>query len=285
MREPWGLSGPEFLLIYFLALVASMALVVAARLWAQQSSSGTPVPSMPPLALYELAYFVRGRQAVSETAIAELLHDNAARVDRKGRLVPTRKPAPDPFSASVLASFGSGKHVKRARKAAPASVITPMTSKLHELGLISSPERAKFARVVAWLPAVVLVIGLARLINGILLGRPAGFLVIELLITVVLLAFGHGLVSQPLRTSAGKELANRFKKRTSSTVSAWAKACPGTVRTAAMANVAVLGLVAYPDPAISSILRIHTVSAGSSGGDASSSGGGGCGGGGGGCGG
>jgi uncharacterized protein (TIGR04222 family) len=146
---------------------------------------------------------------------------------------------------------------------------------LEERGLLlREPQRRQATLGPVLVVALVLGLGLLRLIHGWLVGRPIGFL---LLLCLALMGMGVLFASQPpRRTARGEELLERRRR-----------GIQGRTQRreleAALAAVAVLGLVALPPAQADSIRLLITPVSGRLGGEGGASGdGGGCGGGGGG---
>jgi uncharacterized protein (TIGR04222 family) len=145
--------------------------------------------------------------------------------------------------------------------------------------LLTAGDRAHYRRRL--LPAVaVLALGLVRLVNGIMLGRPVAFLLILLLAGAVLaIALSTTL---PGRSPAGDAVVRRLASEPPPppVVPAWGTATGAGILTGAALGVAVLGLPALTgeDPTLLALRAGGAVSAAGGGGDGG--GGGGCGGGG-----
>ncbi|TWF93857.1 TIGR04222 domain-containing membrane protein [Saccharopolyspora dendranthemae] len=84
MEQPWGLSGPEFLLLYGIALVVWCAIVVVVRTVVKQASKSRTDSHV--LGLYERAFLHGGSDRVADTALAGLIEAGRVRVTRSRKL-------------------------------------------------------------------------------------------------------------------------------------------------------------------------------------------------------
>ncbi|GGS50403.1 MULTISPECIES: TIGR04222 domain-containing membrane protein [Actinokineospora] len=298
--EPWGISGPDFLRIYLVGFVFVLLFAAAVRIAIR---AGTPVGrstagliSADQLSVHELAYLAGGPRRVVETAVARLLDLGKLKASRNGTVrVVAGATATDMVDRAVLTDAKRysnrtvGLLVDRVGR---DDTVRAVRTSLAVKGLLvdGGAMRARLAAVPA---LVLLVVGVARWVNGISKGYPVGWLTVGLIVTaVVTVALYRAPLSE--RTYAGERVLGQAR----------GKSRPGAGTEAALlggATTAVLfaGLTAYPDPEISTALAATRASgaglgsSGSSGyacsgasscsgGGSSSCGGGGCGGGGGG---
>ena len=83
MGQPWGLSGPQFMGVYAVALAAVIIIVLLFRR-AMRSAPGTFLATE--LSPYEVGYLSGGPRRAAEVIIAELAGTGDLRVDSRGRI-------------------------------------------------------------------------------------------------------------------------------------------------------------------------------------------------------
>lgn len=271
MNQPWGLSGPQFTILYFVGYIGAMMVVFAVhalltRTDVRAADTGTP------LDVDEVAYLTGGPNRVVETAIAGLALREQILVARQGRLTAVRDATPfGPVEAAVChelarASTASKTRVLFRMRGHPS--VEAIGDQARSRGLLLDPFRARVWRLVLGVPVAVWCVGVVRAINGAALGRPIGTLTALLfataLATIILL-----LARWPRARYQPSAAVRRLRKRQ--------KAAPAADIGVQVAGVAVLGFTALADP----VLRNELAGPSRSGG-AGAVGGGGCGGGGGG---
>ncbi|WP_199443906.1 TIGR04222 domain-containing membrane protein [Umezawaea beigongshangensis] len=294
MERPWGLTGPEFLNIYAIALCGAVAFALVVRALTRSGRGAADVAQR--LTLDELAHLAGGPRRVLEASVARLVDAEVLRPSRGGTVqVVKGATAANPVDQVVVAD--ARQHSRRTlglmiSALADHRVLDDLRDRLVSLGLLVDPALARSRARLSALPvAVLIVVGVARWINGLRIDAPVGWLSLQLVLSAVLLA---------LLLRSKKHQLTRRGTRLLAEVRA-----PGTTRigdgTLALGGAAGLvalgGLTAYPDLAVRSALvaqsarggwsscsgssgYVATGSSCSSGSSASS-----CGGGGGGCGG
>ncbi|GAB3679017.1 TIGR04222 domain-containing membrane protein [Saccharopolyspora tripterygii] len=280
MEQPWGLSGPEFLLLYGMGLIVWCAIVVVAR--AVVKDMGKPVGETGGLGLYERAYLHGGSDRVADTALAGLIHDGRVRVSRSRKLhrVSTQG-EDDEVQREVLALAGSEGTISEPRKAIRLSGhCDTLRRRLVEEGFLVPSGAHAVLRLLVWGFPILALIAVVRGVNGVRLGYPVGFLFFEFAVTLLLWGGAAHKCGHPLRTKAGDAVG----KPSSTAVGSGHAVVGPLVGGAAAELVAFAGLSAYPDPTV--VRLLNTSSSGGAASGVSSScgggGGGGCGGGGGG---
>ncbi|GAB3478743.1 TIGR04222 domain-containing membrane protein [Amycolatopsis cihanbeyliensis] len=298
MDQPWGISGPEFLLLYG-GLLVIPAVVVAVLLAAGRRAAERRAREQERLpSIYHLAYLVGGAERVVDTAIASLLERGSLRVSSSGAFQVTRETASSGLMEhAVLANAALYRYIGRGKLIAMtlrSPFLADIQADLEHHGLIA-PQRRRGRLLWSLCAGYVLlgILGVVRLTDGIQRGYPVGLLIMLLIVTAFLAA-GSGLLArprfEPTPTEAGEHVATTERRHLSTSGT-------GAVGGAAAA-VLVAGLVNYPDSLISRALTQspsggggggHTAgavcSSGDGGGTGCASGCGGGGGGGGGCGG
>ncbi|EHK85285.1 TIGR04222 domain-containing membrane protein [Saccharomonospora azurea] len=242
--HPWGLSGPQFLWLYGVGLLAG--LIVAIGNWMgvrrprSQEASG-------PLTAEELGFLVAGPRRAIAVAISRLVAAQLVRVSRDGRLtaVAGTRPTGRPLEDAVLTRLGSGSTLTVVtRELAAEPVVTRIGESLVRRGLLVSPSRAAQARSVAVLVlGVVFLVGVVRWINGLVDDFPVGYLTVLLLLTLVALVVFAAQTSESRTVTGDQVVAESETKRTTME---W------------LGQVAVTGVSAYPDPTVAAALAAAT---------------------------
>ncbi|WP_154696977.1 TIGR04222 domain-containing membrane protein [Lentzea guizhouensis] len=287
--EPWGLSGPEFLQLYWIGLALAVLAAIVIRVRARAGGS-QPVRTLD---VDEIAYLAGGPRRVVETAVARLLTAGELRISRRGAVSATNSPqSRNHVDRAVLTD--SQRYSNRT-----VSLMIPAVAKdiavraiglrLQELGLVLSEEAVKRARrngsALLWL---LLAVGVVRWVNGIAIDANIGWLSVQLVITAVLIFFVLRR-GKNLRTTTGDRVLDAAR-----TAGGRATGSEDPALVGAAGLVALGGLTVYPDLAVRSSLLAAPAgtSSGYTGGSACSTsssscssgsscgGGGGCGGGG-----
>ncbi|WP_037851430.1 TIGR04222 domain-containing membrane protein [Streptomyces sp. NRRL S-340] len=289
MDAPWGFTGPEFLGVYAAGFVVAVLLGVAVRKAARRFRPATETALAPDV--YTIAWIVGGARQMANTAVFALIQRGHLRRALDGTLTFCGGLPDEPVQRAVL-------EAARTQGATSTPLVHEAARQLPEirrageaarrLGLLPS-RRRRLAGRLAGLPMLVLTgVGIARVVNGVRLGRPVGWLVMFLLVSLVVAAV---FVCTPPRITPAGWYAVRNSGRSSHPVH-WGPAGDGPKVPASIVAVAMAGWINIPDPTLGSSLfsgfsSSSSSSSSSSGGGwgGSSCGGGGCGGGGGGCGG
>lgn len=297
MERPWGLSSPEFLELYWIALAVSLAFAVFVRVRLRGTRGDAPAGV---LGLLDIAYLTGGPRRVVETSVASLIDSGALVPARNGSVRLVGSPVADhPVDAAVLADATRYRYrtltlliTSVSEKDAPREVGRRLT----EQGYLVARDEAKRRLRTGVVPmALLFVVGVARWINGQVVNAPVWTLTLQLVLTGLLI---WGLLqAAPLtRTAKGRDAV--AKARAGENTGGW-----GVTSSANAAElVALNGFSAHPSITLRAAARprpraraasggayvagSYAASCGSgSGGTCSSSSGSSCGGGGGGCGG
>jgi uncharacterized protein (TIGR04222 family) len=283
MEQPRGLSGPEFLALYGGALVVWCVVValVGAAVKAQRSpGTVTHVPD-----IYERAFLNGGGDRVVDTALAGLIDDGRVRVTRAQELHRVDIGGEDDVQREVWSLVGRPGKLSPLRKAFRRSdVRESLRGRLVDEGLLVTPGPHAFLRALVRGFPVLALIAVVRGVNGLVLGYPIGYLLLELAATLIAWAVAASACADPLRTRAGDALRkpaapdppdtgenDRYRALTD---------VGAIVGASAVELVAQRGLGAHPDPTVARLAHAAGTGGGAAGGGSSS-----CGGGGGGCGG
>ena len=286
--DTWGISGPEFLLLYVALLAVIVLVVVLARRRVLAVPDGAAVPAR--LDRYEAAYLNGGCDLVATTAVSSLLRAGhlgpSPRRRQRHRLVARTAPRagahPVEWAAYQLVADRSD-HPRWALGAelCRAPAMAAVRERLRQGGLAPTDEqRARYRATGLWfLP--LLGLGVARVAAGTANGRPVGFLVVLLAVTVVLAV--ALCLRAPNTTELGRRTLERLRAETGRPA---AGASPSELALATALFGA--GVLWTADTEIAMALRVpreHSASLGGTWGGGGGDGGGGDGGGGGGCGG
>ncbi|WP_157985166.1 TIGR04222 domain-containing membrane protein [Lentzea terrae] len=290
MQRPWGLSGPEFLQLYWIGLALAVLVAIIVRVRVRAGHSSQPVRSLD---MDELAYLAGGPRRVVETALARLLTAGELRTSRRGTVQATAATSSlNPVDRAVITD--SQRYTNRTVNllipaVAKDDAVTAIGRRLEEMGLVVHPDVAKAAlrkgSTALW---VLLAIGVARLVNGLAIGTAVGWLALQILLTGALI-FLLTRRSKHVRTSKGNSVLAAARTANSSRMAT----SDDALYAGAAGLVLFGGLAVYPDLEVRSSLIASSGSPtgytgyGGDGGSSSSScssgsscgGGGGCGGG------
>lgn len=294
--RPWGLSGPEFLELYGFALVGLVGLCVAVWLVPRLGRAGGGHVEVGP---YELAFLNGGPTRVADTALAGLLEARKVRINRLRQVSvhTTEQKGPEDEFQQLVVDHLHGRitivgMLRGGRRAMRRSgLCDPVERGLRERGLIVSAGARRLVFGLLALFPLLGVIGVVRAVHGAALGYPIGFLVVELVVTLVAWGLLARLLSHPQCTAAGRSARNSDLAPSEDLATAGpsepARPRPGTPSGRAATRVARSGLRDYPNKRLAELLRSTRSGGrtGAAGGGFGGSSGGGCGGGGGGCGG
>lgn len=245
MNQPWGLSGPQFLSLYAAAVAASVLLT--AMVWAVLRR-GRVEDAAPDV--YTLAVVSGGTARVVDTAVHALLEGGHLRVNRSHVISVCDTDAPDePVQRAVLDCL---KHVRSTnlagvrRLSGKAEAVRRVGTQAARNGFLLSAARRRAAKAAVLPQVAVLGVGVARLVNGIRLGRPVGFLVLALIADLVLIALSAART--PRTTRAGEAWVRRASRhRTPESLGFGPSASAAVPVPAAVLGVAALGAAGIED--------------------------------------
>ncbi|MCG8923127.1 TIGR04222 domain-containing membrane protein [Lentzea sp. CC55] len=248
--KAWGLSGPEFLQLYWIGLALAVLVAIVVRVRVRAGRGDQPARSLD---MDELAYLAGGPRRVVETSLARLLTAGELRTSRRGTVqVTSTTHSVNPVDRAVVTD-GQRYTNRTVTLMIPAvaqdDVVTAIGRRLEDMGLLVHPAVAKSALhkgcAALW---VLLAIGAARWVNGIAIGADIGWLSVQLVLTVLLIV---------LLTRRGKHLRTAKGTRVLEAArGARTRAASGDEALYAGAAGAVLfgGLAVYPDLAVRSSL-------------------------------
>ena len=316
MSQPWGLSGPQFLIIYGVGTAVAVVVPFLLRLLIRFDSSTDAERQLGPS---EVGYLAGGRARAAQVIITDFVTAGAMRVDSSGRVTVADRAVFDRQSALLNAGVAgaaaplpelwlpAGVSVHQLQsKIAKLPAMAAIKARMRAEGLLVSRARTATVSIVSLtLWAALFVTGGLRLAEGAHNHRPIG----NLQGLVVLSAFAclfsllaHGSRLTNLTTFRGARLLRRLRsaERRSEKETArqsrrgTAVFSPGLgasgygfgagIGSAALFGVALAGFAAVEDASMRSALLagLPSSSGGSScaGGGGGGCGGGGCGGGG-----
>ena len=291
--DTWGISGPQFLLLYVALFAVTVLGVVLARRRVLGVPEGAAVPAR--LDRYEVAYLNGGCELVATTAVSSLLRAGhlASSARRRQRLRLAGGTAPPAGTHPVewatyrlVAARPDHPRWALGGELCRAPAMAAVRERLRQGGLAPTPEqRARYRATGLWF-VPLLALGTARVAAGSANGRPVGFLVVLLAATLVAAAVLS--VRVPAATALGRRTLRRLRAETRRPTVGASPAELGMAT--AMFGAGVLWAADVETALALRVPREHGVHLGGGGGEGgggSSCGGGGCGGGcgGGGCGG
>jgi uncharacterized protein (TIGR04222 family) len=212
--DTWGISGPRFLLLYVALLAVTVVGVVLARRRVLAAPDGAAVPAR--LDRYEAAHLNGGCQLAATTAVSVLLREgHLASPPRRGRwrrLAARTAPGAEahPVEWAVYRLVADHPELPRwalGGQLCDAPAMSAVVERLRRGGLaLNREQKTRYRATGLWfLP--LLVLGVARVVAGTANGRPVGFLVVLLVVTVVL------AVALCLRVPCATELGRRTLER------------------------------------------------------------------------
>ncbi len=196
--NPFALGPEAFLWLYGLLLVASIGLSRYAAYRLRPDGRRQQVNDPDSLAL-----LAGGPVRLAEASIARLMangvlaHASGQRFIKTGRGAATLA-SPVDRAMVALPAPARWRDLSRAAKSEAAT----MGTTLERQGLLLDDETAAQLRIVQVLPFVaLLMLGTARLVRGVMLDHPVGFLAVLMVITLV---FGLSRLTVDRRTRAGQ---------------------------------------------------------------------------------
>lgn len=211
---PFNLDGPSFLQFYGALSVTALALL-AWRVHRRASSSQPERGERGEPDTYQIAWLAGGARATLNAALASLMARGA--LEKRGKSLAPRTPSNKletlhPVESEVL------RHVALGLPAALRGLASA------PLGLERSlSQRGLYRAARPWLEAApelialiggVLLLGLARVAQGLSAHRPVGFLVLEMVLVALIGAAIAASYRRGARTAAGEALLARMRRST-----------------------------------------------------------------------
>ncbi|MFE9693960.1 TIGR04222 domain-containing membrane protein [Micromonospora sp. NPDC005806] len=183
--DTWGIPGPVFLTIYVAAAAAILLTCAVHRHLVRRGR--TP---KDPVDAESAAYLSGGEQLALWTALAGLHRAGVVGVRARGRLESTG------YASTGMTPLEQALHRAAARGARTrdlridpqvARALTGLRQSLEQRGLLVSQRQRRFARAGVLALAVLLVVGLVRVVAGLSAGHPTGYLILSVLALGLLL--------------------------------------------------------------------------------------------------
>ena len=211
----FNFRGPEFLKFFgWFAL----GMFVVAEIWRRLLIAGIPTPrpdTVSPLDPYEVAYLAGKGPLAVNAAVVALSHAGRANVTSGGEVKLLSKPEPrgaHPLEQAIVRACvkPEGTPLKEIRPQAKGW-LEEAQANLEERGLVYPRERARAARLWPLLFALIVPItALIKMIVGLSRGRPVGFLVLGLIVTLIY-ALAR-FCRWPFRTPAANERLSSLRR-------------------------------------------------------------------------
>lgn len=210
MGEPWGISGPWFLVFYAVGFVVAVGTPFAVRRLAARVGPSAWRPDVE-LDLYRTAFLAKDYRRVGETALAALALRGQILVGRDGRFTAVEgETVDDPIESLAYDVVRGGGSRGAAKWAAGNNAsVNAIRDDLVSRHLYVRSGRLRLYRVAALvLPVAVWVTGLVRVIDGAALHRSVAVLFSLLVLTgiglviAVYVALDHVYLDSP--TDAGR---------------------------------------------------------------------------------
>ncbi|WP_161934796.1 TIGR04222 domain-containing membrane protein [Frankia sp. R43] len=215
--DTWGISGPAFLSIYGWALVGVAGLVFLMRQRMLSRADGSPVHSSSQLH-GDYAYLTGGLERAVNVAVVSLCEQGyLCPAEPHGWLQVARRPAPGvvgPVEQMVLDGVGAMDAARPSQlvsRLARDPRVVAAHGHLAGSGFVASPQQVRTIRALNSFFLPLLGIGLIRLVFGVSRHRPVGFLVGELVVTVLLVIVATLPWRGPLLTSAGHRVVRQAR--------------------------------------------------------------------------
>jgi uncharacterized protein (TIGR04222 family) len=218
--DTWGISGPRFLLLY--AVLGGATLLVA-LVAGRRALAGTGEGAAAPARLdpYEAAYLNGGSGLVATAAVSNLLRGGRLVTGgrRRGQVRLLARKAPEAgvhpveWAAYELVAAEPSRSLPEVRSGLGRSpAVAAVRERLRRGGLVPTPEQRTRYRATALWFVPLLALGLARLAAGSANGRPVGFLVVLLAVTVAVAAWR--CLRVPHATELGRRTLRRLRAET-----------------------------------------------------------------------
>ncbi|RZT79906.1 uncharacterized protein (TIGR04222 family) [Micromonospora violae] len=276
--DTWGIPGPTFLRYYLAAAV--LVVVITAYHRVRLAVGSTASMTADPLGPQQVAYLNEGPQLAVHAALGGLRGSRAIGV-RPDRRLTTAGAAPTGLTPLEQAIHWAAHQHARAgdlpRDERVRIALDQIRDGLEQRGLLTNDAQRARARFWATILAVLLGVGVFRLVSGLFNDQPVGYLLLTL---VPLLIITLLLRRAPMLTRAGRAALRSVRRAHAHLAPASAPAYTTYGAAGAAMGVALFGTAALwaLDPGFAAqaeIQRQAAASSGWSGGSDGSSGGGG----------
>lgn len=209
--DTWGISGPEFLLVYLVIATAVLVAGTRARRALADPRATSPVGDLTARP-HDISYLNGGADLAVYSALSAMHMRGTITGSGEGLVRATGRLTPDTDGLEKAIHFTAGSPVQRRRLPFHRPVQTALLvieERLVATGLLLSDEqRARIRRVGFWMLAVAL-LGLVRLLAGIAEAKPVGYLLVVLIVVAVIAAVQ--LAVAPRRTRLGDRTLTQLR--------------------------------------------------------------------------
>jgi uncharacterized protein (TIGR04222 family) len=275
MTDPWGISGPDFVVLY-IALLGAVLLVrvIVSGIVNSRAMRADAVAPGPPPTVYQLAFLAGGPDRAVDAAIAALVDRGQLRVNSYKQVSQAGTRPGEPLEQAVFDAAQLKTTALLRAYCRGSAAMRALEEGLDQRGLLASAAAKRQARTFGLLlQLAVLAFGVARLVNGISLGRPVGILVFLVLVAAVLAvvaAVRRSKTGARQPSAAGHRLLGQARAAASGPMPAGMLA-GGMLLGGAAAAVALGGWAMYPDEELSAALAPPVTYGGGSSGSSGSS--------------
>jgi uncharacterized protein (TIGR04222 family) len=234
MEDTWGISGPDFISLYLLAVLVSLLFAFAVRILTRSGTVTTTAPEA--LTALEVACLTGGPRRVVEAAVAQLVDTGQLRPARNGYVRVTNLIEPtNEVERTILADVRKHGHRSIAMltyRLGSSQAVKDVSERLVRAGYLIDEKIAARRKMIGTIPIIVVLgVGIIRWLNGLGNDKPIGWL--------TLLLLGTGLVVYGMRR---QDLTLRTFQATN--------ACQHMTGASPAESVATGGLRQYPDLAV-----------------------------------
>ncbi|MBD2187819.1 TIGR04222 domain-containing membrane protein [Pseudanabaena mucicola] len=218
--NPLNLGANDFLIFYFLLSVivvyTSFLLKDYLRL-----PDGDPKQTYINLSPYEIAYLIGGDRRVIESAIASLFHKKQISIDAQNRTLTfsgSLSDVRDPIERAFVEAIQADETIDDQRRLSFSSKVLQnirygsdvISDRLVKLGLLLNPSQAFKAQVYPiLLITALLILGITRIVLGILRNRPVGILITMVFLISLIVGVLYNIDSR--RTRFGDRMIKHLR--------------------------------------------------------------------------
>jgi uncharacterized protein (TIGR04222 family) len=198
--SPWGINGPDFLVIY---IIGAAVLIVLAAVLRQRARRGEATRPLTQPDASELAYLQGGWQLALAASLARLRAAAVLTAPDRGTLVSTSTPPPDATELDRAVHFAAQGTIKRRElglQTSVAAALTNLRDRLRAAGWLVSDDQKRRARWGSRLLLLWLLFGVIRIWVGAAAGFPVGYLAVLCLAVLVIALIMRRV---PARTPTG----------------------------------------------------------------------------------
>ena len=206
----WGISGPEFMLVYLAIAVGVLVAGTRARRALADPEATSPVGDLSARP-HDVAYLNGGADLAVYSALSAMhLRGTITTSDGTVRAAGRLEPDADGLEKAIHFTAGSPVHRRRLPFHRPVqTALSTIDGRLVATGLLlSEDQRLQIRRIGFWMLAVA-GLGLVRLLAGIAEAQPVGYLLMALLAVTVIAAVQ--LSRAPRRTRLGDRMLEHLR--------------------------------------------------------------------------